>query len=376
VFASSFDSKRRVAKVAILGSEYSYKYATTDTFVTDDANRVTRLSHNGDGLTTSIVSPNGLVSELVLDDSNRVTSLLHNGSPVAKFGYNREGAVEVVTRLEDSRAVEVKYDYDTSGRLVRIGSTDGAGVVLEYNPVGDLVRKTEADRTQEFAYSAQGNLSLVTDRGVSTSYTHNSYGQIETVKGPSGSARLSYLPDGKLKAIEFSDGTVHEYRYNLLGFRERVERNDGSRTTYVYDVAGNLVHSEGHKHTAEGETVGQDFEINANNQPTVISLSNGDSINVTYDATGNPQRITTADPDAPALEYLYDANNRLVAVQDGEAVSGSYQYEDTEPDLRLQMDYRTARIASGAVRQSASIGDIASIMYARPYGGALGSLVQ
>ncbi len=92
---------------------------------------------------------------------------------------------------------------------------------------------------------------------------------------------------------------------------------------------------------------------------------------VTYDPSGNPETITTSDPEAPALEYLYDHTNRVVAVQDGDTISGSYLYEDTEPDLRIQMDDRTMRVGSGAVRQSASIGDILSVVYARPYGSLL-----
>lgn len=247
--------------------------------------------------------------------------------------------------------------------------------MLEYNAAGDLVRKEELEQTQEFEYSPQGDLRSITQSGVSTLYTHNSHGQIETIKGPRGTTRLGYSPDGRLRAIEFTDGTVHEYRYSALGFRERIERNDGSHTTYEYDVAGNLIHSDGHKHTADSEAAGQVFEINDYNQPEIIRFSNGDSVKVTYDATGNPETITTSDPEAPALEYLYDATNRLVAVQDGETVSGSYVYEETEPDLRLQMDYRTMRVASGAVRQSASIGDLLSVVYARPY-GSLGDFVH
>ena len=256
-----------------------------------------------------------------------------------------------------------------------ITGTDGSSVVLEYSAAGDLLRKKLLKETQEFDYSPQGDLLSLTQGGVSAFYTHNAYGQIETIKGSRGVTRLSYFPDGRLSAITFADGAVHEYRYNALGFRERVERNDGSRTTYEYDVTGNLIRSKGHQHSAYGEATGQTFEVNEHNQPEVIRFSDGESMTVTYDATGNPERITTADPEAPALEYLYDVTNRLVAVQDGETIAGSYIYKDTEPDLRLQMDNRTMRVESGAIRQSASIGDMLSVVYTRPY-GSLGDAVH
>lgn len=78
---AAFDSMSRVKKVSILGAEFEYKYAASETFIKDNANRVTRVAHNRDGLATLVSSPTGLVSELVLDERNRVTALLHNGLP-------------------------------------------------------------------------------------------------------------------------------------------------------------------------------------------------------------------------------------------------------------------------------------------------------
>jgi YD repeat-containing protein len=371
----AYDSADKVKKVAILGAQYEYRYAAGDTFITDNAKRLTRVSHSRDGMATSVTSPNGLISELVLDTHNRVTTLLHNGSSSAAFTYDSAGRLDTVTRFEEPGAIRLTYEYDEANRPTRIAGTDGSSVVLEYNAAGDLLRRKRPEETQEFEYSPQGDLLSMTRSGESTFYTHNSYGQIETIRGSRGITRLRYFADGRLSAIEFADGAVYQYRYNVLGFRERVERNDGTRTTYEYDVTGNLIRSEGHQHGAYGGATGQTFEVNDNNQPEVIRFSDGEVMKVLYDATGNPERITTADPEAPALEYLYDVTNRLVAVQDGEAIAGSYTYEDTEPDLRLQMDYRTMRIESGAVRQSASIGDILSMVYTRAY-GSLGEAVR
>ena len=49
---ASFDAANRVRKVAILGAEYAYRYGAGDTFITDHANRLTRVSHNRDGIAT------------------------------------------------------------------------------------------------------------------------------------------------------------------------------------------------------------------------------------------------------------------------------------------------------------------------------------
>jgi len=77
---------------------------------------------------------------------------------------------------------------------------------------------------------------------------------------------------------------------------------------------------------------------------------------------------------ASAANYLYDGNNRVVAVADGETIIGSYVYEGTEPDLRVQLDNRTMRVGASALRQSATLGNILSVAYTRPYGSVLGTV--
>ncbi len=369
---AAFDSDSRARSVQILGAQYQYKYEEAGTLITDEANRVTRISHNRYGIATSVSNPVGFVSEVRLDEQNRVTTLLHKGAPRATFTYGPGGWVDTLTRFDDSGVVALAYEYDDAGRATRITGTDGSRLMLEYNASGDLLRKTEGEATLEYEYTAQGDLRSVTQAGETTLYMQNSDGQIETIKSPRGDTQLIYFPDGKLKSIRFADGAVHEYRYNTLGFRQEVERSDDTEIYYWYDVAGNLIRSDGLN--ANGAVAGQTFDMNDNNQAEIIRFAAGDSVRVTYDASGNPETITASDPEAPALEYLYDSTDRLVAVQDGEAISGSYLYEDTEPDLRLQLDDRTMRVGASALRQSATLGNILSVAYTRPYGSILGTV--
>lgn len=365
----AFDSDSRVRNVQILGAKFQYTYEEGSTSIRDEANRVTRVSHNRHGIATSLTNPLGFVSEVLLDERNRVTTLRHSGSLRAAFTYGPRGWIDKLTRFEDTGAVDLAYEYDASGRPIRITGADGSSLALEYTASGDVLRKRVGEETLEYEYTPQGDLRSVTQAGETTVYTHNADGQIETIRSPRGATRLTYFPDGKVQSIQFADGAVHQYRYNTLGFRERVERSGGTGITYEYDVAGNLIRSDGEN--ADGKVSGQVFEINESNQAETIRFASGDILQITYDASGNPETITTPDPLAPALEYLYDGTNRVVAVQDGDAISGSYLYKDTEPDLRIQLDDRTMRVGSGAVRQSASVGDILSVAYTRPYGSLL-----
>ena len=137
---------------------------------------------------------------------------------------------------------------------------------------------------------------------------------------------------------------------------------------YGYDASGNLVHSEGS--SADGRVAGQVLDLDENSRVVGIHYANGDDTAITYDADGNPETLDNGG-ESP-FEYIYDGTNRLVAVRQGDRIVGSHVYTPTESDLRLQLDNRTMRVGANALRQSTSIGDVLSLLYARPYGSAAG----
>lgn len=368
IVEAAFDSKHRARMAEVLGTAYHYDYQEEATLITDEARRVTRVSHNRYGMATTVTNPNGFTSEVLLDQHNRVKTLLHNGTPRAGLTYDSSGSVDTLTRFApDGAAVKKPDDGGQPTALARIHDA----ALIHGDNSGDPLRKKAGEETSQYEYSPQGDLRLVTQAGEHTVYTHNADVQIESIETSRATTKLSYFANGKLKSIQFPDGAFHEYRYNALGFRERVERSDGTHTTYDYDPAGNLIRADGHQHNSHSPAGGQAYDINDYNQPETIRYTDGEKLTVTYDANGNPEMITTSNPEVPALEYVYDHTDRVVAVQNGDTISGSYNYEDTEPDLRIQLDDGTMRVASDFARQSASIGDLLSIVYTRPYGSLL-----
>jgi len=249
-----------------------------------------------------------------------------------------------------------------------VNSASGSNLTLEYNAAGDLLKKSEGNETTEYAYNPQGDLTLVKQGDDATVYAHNADGQIETINSSRGTTRLTYFPDGKVKSIQFADGSLHEYEHNALGFRESTHRSDGTRMYYGYDASGNLVHSAGS--SADGRVAGQVLDVDENARVIGIHYANGDDTAITYDADGNPETLDNGG-ESP-FEYIYDGTNRLVAVRQGDRIAGSHVYTPTEPDLRLQLDNRTMRVGANALRQSTSIGDVLSLLYARPYGSTAG----
>jgi YD repeat-containing protein len=99
-----YDFRDRATAVRILGAQYRYAYADRETVIEDEAKRVTRVAHDRNGISTSLVNANGFRSQITLDRLNRVTALLHNGSARATVRYGATGEIESLTRFDgDSR---------------------------------------------------------------------------------------------------------------------------------------------------------------------------------------------------------------------------------------------------------------------------------
>lgn len=376
-FIASYAANGKAKDVAVLGVPYRYAYKNGSTQIRDGARRLTRIAHDPSGLALSIRNSAGFASEVQLDAQRRIKALLHDGKLRAAFSYDAAGQMSSMTRHDEEGALVFGYERDSAGRVTSIRSPNGVHSSFAYNAAGDLQRRASGGPILEYEYNERGDLRLVTQGDAATTYSHNADGQIESINAPAGESKLSYYSDGKLRSIQFPDGSIHEYRYNALGFRDRVERSDGTSKVYEYDVAGNLARSDGVN--ADGRVGGQTIELDEHSRPASVSFPGGGRISVAYDSDGNPQAITQETRNSAAevrdrseLEYFYDASNRVVAVRDGEIISGSYTYEGAERDLRAQMGHGTQRVGADAFRQSASIGDLLSIAYARTSGSMYG----
>lgn len=367
------DARHRANIVRVLGGEHRYRYEDARTTIQDEAGRAAFVLHNSFGIATSITSATGFASEVRLDTQNRVTTLLQGFKPKATLSYGANGLIETLTRFDEGGSVILSYVYDARNRPIEIIGSDGSKITLVYNASGDLVRKQQGDQWQEYEYTDRGDLRVVANSYGSTSYAHSSDGQIETITSSRGNTSLAYFPNGRLKSIAFADGSTHQYHYNALGLRESIERSNDRNISYWYDPAGNLIRSIGLD--ASGRDVGQVFEVDSYYRVKVVHHDDGQVTKVTYDSAGNPETISRfEDPSEPVLSYTYDARNRLVAVADGEQIIGSYVYDGAESDLRNQLDHHTMRVAAADHRNSATVGNIESVVYTRPYGSTFGSV--
>jgi RHS repeat-associated protein len=310
------------------------------------------------------VASNGDVTLRGEDGQQLLYSKQADGSLRAPAG-GRSSLAAVADGYELIRRDQVRYRFDSAGRLQHMQDRNGQGLTLGYDSEGHLARaalsggrtvrfRSNADglltslrlpdrRRVRYAY-ADGRLSHVTDvRGKVTRYTYDAGGRLTSVIDPNGHAvvRNTYGSDGRVIeqrnalgdrtsfAWDPDEGIAtitdalgnkwqHIYEDNVL-----VREIDplGHETKYGYDSDLNrtsVTDPRGNTTTMEYDDRGnlieqvapaplnhrQRFEYNTRNDPISATDSRGNTTAFAYDASGN--LIHRTEPDGAVTRFTRD----------------------------------------------------------------------
>ena len=302
----------------------------------DDKGRVTAIQfpdgskmlveYNAHGDVQRTTNCRGQTETYTYDAEGRVASRTWENGRTFAYGYDGKGRLVTAS---DSETGDVAIQYDDADRMIRISYPDERGFSFAYDTCGRMVERRSFDGSAEcFAYDDAGRIVEVTD-GEGVPYLFNTYDETT----------------GRLTSREYGNGARTDYRYDLLGRTVSIEHLDAlgniaeslqycydadgrcirassllGEERYGYDVAGQLTNVEypvgtgesfsydavGNRTTANG--VG--YTANALNQYTKIG-----TVDYTYDADGN---MTGKTEDGSTTTYVYDQQNRLVAVRNAE----------------------------------------------------------
>jgi RHS repeat-associated protein len=207
--------------------------------------------------------------------------------------------------MTDGEGNQLKYSYDTAGRLFELkDGDDNLIVAYTYDDVGRL------------AGEDNGN-------GTYTTYTYDLAGQLKSIThfAPDGSVNSSYVYTydelGQQREVETLDGTWI-YDYDAIGqltgavFTSSNPDIPDQNLTYEYDAAGNRIRT-----VINGETT--DYATNNLNQ-----YETAGTIEYDYDDDGNLISKTEV---GKTWIYDYDTENRLIRVVDGNGIETLYEYD-------------------------------------------------
>lgn len=272
----------------------------TTSYTYDAANRRTRIEY-----------ADGTARTTTYDDAGRVSTETDQAGQATQYGYDARGRLASVT---DALGQVTRYAYDELGNLVAQTDAAGSTTRFEYDGRGRRTRRTlPLGQVETFTYDLAGNVTSRTDfRGQTTAYVYDSLNRlIAKTSDPSlgePTVTFSYTPTGRRATMADASGTT-AYAYDD---RDRLlsKATPQGTLTYVYDPVGNLVGLR--SSNANGAAV--DYAYDAANRLTSLvdrRLASGTTA-YTYDAGGNVAGVTA--PNGVATAYSYDALNRRTGV--------------------------------------------------------------
>ena len=346
---------------------YHYDLLGRKIMVTGDAGHVEFEYDTWDNL-TSLSDAKGQVTEFVYDTSGRLTQEIRPMQQSAGYEYDNLGRLQ---KILDVKNQTTEYGYDSQGRIDTISYDDGRSVTLSYDANDNLAGYDDGVTSASYTYDDLGRkLSETVNYGTFTktfSYTYYTNGLKQSFTAPDsttyeyaygannelrevripglGSITISDYQWNRPKTMLYPGGSTREYEYDpLMRLTRLVATDPGGNAlldySYEYDTTGNIVSKntehgmysygydgasrltsvdnpilddESYSYDAVGNRTSASnangsITHNANNELTVY----GD-VEYVYDANGNMVQKTLG---GVAMNYIYNAENRLVKVED------------------------------------------------------------
>jgi YD repeat-containing protein len=194
-----YDNASRRTSMTVAGQ-------TAVTFTYDNANRLTQVQQG-----TSTVT-------LAYDNADRRTSLTLPNTNSVTYAYNAASELTSLTYKKGATTLgTLTYTYDAAGNRIKTGGTFArsnlppALSTVSYN----ANNQQTTFGTNTITYDLNGNLSTVTDAGVTTTYTWNARNQLIGISNTGFSASFTYDSFGR-RMGKTVQGTTTNFVYDGL----------------------------------------------------------------------------------------------------------------------------------------------------------------
>jgi RHS repeat-associated protein len=353
---------------------------------TDPAGGIVRQAFDDRDNVLAVEDAKGGLTRYQYDRNNRLTKMTRPLGQETRYEYDAAGNRIAIM---DAKGQKIAYEYDAASRLVRTlhfaagNHTDPIKTVtFTYNALGDLVTWNDGEHSAEYSYDdLRRKIHESVNYGpftLSCSYSYYANGLKKTFTGPDGIAyEYAYDNNNRLAALNvpgIGAVTWDSYSWNSP---TRTSLPGGGHTDFAYDtlmrpksiVARDPVPatilSRGYQYSPAGNIVSKATEYGTyaygyDDLYRLTTAANPSSANeaYTYDALGNRTKSAavtgawnynlnnellayanvsfiydsngniTRKVGDKVVNYIYDVADRLIRVEDGDAVLiASYGYD-------------------------------------------------
>jgi RHS repeat-associated protein len=361
------------------GTTFEYNELNEIKKVTDPLNKSIQFDYDINGRQVKITYPDGSSVESGYDAVDRQTSVSYNGVERYSFEYDPNGNLTKETDQVQNESIEYTYDadnklksviqpkdnkteykYDKNGNVIEQKYTVGSKVVtheMEYNELDQLTQINEnGTRRADYTYdendriasrkNKDGTVSLFTYNGAGDwleqvllngngeeidrfIYSYDSKGNITKIDSLKGTIRYEYDGLNQLSKEILTDGTIIEYTHDAVGNRltRTISKNgDTTTTNYTYDGADQLTEVNGTKYSYDenGNLIFDDqrtYVYDTENRLVEVREGNNTLASFTYRSDGMRKTKTTSDGTVTfhyneynQVSYETDQNNKILAI--------------------------------------------------------------
>lgn len=303
--------------------KYMMKYAVDSTGITLTRMGARKELFRGDTLTNIFIPPAGVFDSLSKYEPGKLVLITKK-----KIRYYFENPIHGrITKIVEPNGNFLVFSYEDS-LLTNISDAAGRSIQLEYNN-GLLTSVTDAmmqpARKIEYTYDVNRQLVQVTDPlGNKQKYGYVLNGAMNALTDKNGNTvNIIYQVNGAVTEV-ISCHAQKRISYNQEArttYAVSVTTTGNQITTYVYDIAGNLVRQFGN---CCGYNVSLEYDQHKN--PVAFTDANGNRTEYTYDNKGN--RTSERDPMGFTRLYTYDAVfGNLLSETDKKGQTTTYTYD-------------------------------------------------
>ncbi|GMV95134.1 MAG: hypothetical protein AMXMBFR82_49120 [Candidatus Hydrogenedentota bacterium] len=250
-----YDHRQRLTKSTDPIDDVTVAYASDGLLdsVTDGLSHSTVYDYDGAFRLTSITDAASKVVKYFYDTSGRMTKVGAGSTgtfdPTEYFFDATTGLMTKVRYTSDTSTFDANYFYDSLARVTKITDwIDGTnGLRYGYDDAGRLTSITDYDNsTLTYAYDAAGNVTSMTDyHGNTTTYTYTDRNELSTLTAPGSKTWTFHYNDiGQPTYYDIPNGMTTNYGYDSRNRLTTIEHKDGTTVldgfAYALDDVGNI----------------------------------------------------------------------------------------------------------------------------------------
>lgn len=247
----------------------------------DPLGHKTEYAYNGHGLPVEVADAKGGKKQLAYDDAGQLTAYTDCSGKTSRWTYDDQGRL---LEAKNAAGEITQYHYER-GQLTRIVNPDGTQEQLAHDAEGRLLSHRDAlQRETRYEYNAVGLIARRLDANRHT---------------------IDYQWDrlGRLTALRNENGRTHSFSYDPLGKLLSEVHFDDSKTVYGYTPATGVL-----RQVTEGDAVTQ-FDFDPMERLTRRSAG----LYIEPEDPDRRPRGRTLDPQSIQTDsYAYDGNGQLI----------------------------------------------------------------